>query len=596
MENKQCDGSWDFLLNASGTDIYDVNNALSISGFEESIKYSPFTELDCILMHRYGKNDPVGYGQFIDDICEDLSIKTESRGDSLAEHENSILLFILTKTIKSFNKEQLDEFRRAAGLTNSDKDALIREMTAKASYSERFTKILPFITSSVLGVGNGGLASLSAVGLGAFAVSRFIGAAIPIVGVMIALETMSILMGKGKQREKNAQKILPVVTVLIRIRREYEYVFDSPNSAVDYLRSLIRSSETENKTGFATAMLVAILRADDSFEQKEILNQMEESSGFSASSTIPERKLEVLKPFFAQCESYLTSYVTDNTIQRFSVISNIHHQIESTHHQIESLAAAIQSFLPKENREEPIVALSSEDASRRIAELEARVLHYERILHGIRHNLAPDFANVFRPYKRFLDHNIVISRNQAEKAIERGERVVSLLKIAGREEFGTPDVFNLSDVVKPFFEDEKYVVVCYEIPPVAMISMNKLSFEIYVLNNIKKNIEQHAFGGISEEVMPYKDRKVRICVVDEGPYWRLCVANNGEPFPENASIERLWEYGVSYSSEMTEDGGTGMFFIRETVEHFGGDVSFLRLNDGEYTVEYDIRLKKAEVV
>lgn len=588
MENKQSDGSWDFLLNASGTDIYDVNNALSMSGIKDSVEYSPLMELDCILIHRYGKNDPVGYGQFIDDICKDLSIKTESGEDSLVEKENSILLFILTKTIKSFNKEQLDEFRRASGLINTDKDALIREMTAKASYSETFSKILPFITSSVLGVGIGSLASLSAVGLGFFVVSRVIGAVLPVIG--LGLTAGSILMGMGKQRGKNAQKILPVVTVLIRIRREYEYVFDSPKSAVDYLRSLIQSSDTENKSGFATAMLVAFLRADDSFEQKEMLNRMEELSGFSASLTISERKLEVLKPYYDQCVSYLTSCVTDETIQKFIT----QYQIESTQHQIESLVSTIQSSLPPEKTDETIVALSSEDASRRIAELEARVLHYERILHGIRHNLAPDFANVSRPYKRFLDHDIAITRNQAEKAIERGERVVSLLKRAGKEEFGAPDVFNLSDVIKPYFEDEKYVVVLQEIPPVAMVSINKLSFEIYVLNNIKNNIEQHAFGGISEEVMSYKDRKVRVCIVEEEPYWRLCVANNGERFPENASVERIWEYGVSYSSEMTEDGGTGMFFIREAVEHFGGDVSFLRLNDGEYTVEYDIRLLKAE--
>lgn len=583
MENKQGDGSWDFLLNASGTDIYDVNHALSISGIKDSVKYSPLRELDCILIHRYGKKDPVGYGQFIDDICEDLSIMTESGEDSLAEKENSILLFILTKTIKSFNKEQLDEFRRAAGLINTDKDALIREMTAKASYSEKFSKILPFITSSVLGVGIGGLASLSAVGLGAFVVSRVIGAAIPVVGGVLAVG--SILMGMGKQRGKNAQKILPVVTVLIRIRREYEYVFASPKSAVDYLRSLIQSNETENKAGFATAMLVAFLRADDSFEQTEMLNQMlnqmEERSGFSASSTISERKLEVLKPYYDQCESFLTSYVTDNTIQKINEIHNIQLQLEST----------IQSLSPQENTEDPVAEISSEDASRKIAELEARVLHYERILHGIRHNIAPYFTAVLLPYKRYLE-GYDMDSDKVKFALNRGKRVASVLKSAGVVDFGAPESLNLSERIKDFFKDVNYVVVFSEIPNNAIVCINKNDFEIRVLNNIKMNIDKHAFGGISEDVLPFQERRVRIRILDDEPCWCLCIANNGKAFPDKASIERIWEYGVSYGSDMTEDGGTGMFFIKETVEHFGGTVSFLRLNEGDYSVEYVIRLQK----
>ena len=581
------DSSWEFFENASGTDIIEAGKALELSGIDGSnTSYSPQAILGRIFLHRYGEAKCVGYERFIRDLYKDLDIPVESGKDGLSEKEDAILLSVLARTVKSLDENQLDQFKEAVGLTNTNQDAIIREMAAKAATSDQFRKILPVISCSVLGL-EADLTLLTSLGVGSFMVSRILGAFIPLVGIGGAIWSAISLLGKHNKRK--AEKMLPVVVVLIRIRRDYYTTFDSAKNAIDYVKAVLQTSSSDLEK-YAVAMLVSILRADNSFEESNIgdLDRVEAMSGFLANDTVPNRKLEVLKPYYKNVEGYLCSFIKGKG-DHMKVIEILfpHGQFDVSDHKFKQNESA-RGAVEKETDTEDVFS------SPRFVELENRVGQLERILHGIRHNLAPDFANAMNPYREFMeDPSIPITLEEAKQAERIGSRIVSVIMNAGKEEYGKEEIINLEEEFVAEFKGEPYSVDFAGIPKYARAVFNKIDFETKVLNNIKKNLCQHAFGGVSIDVVPLEDRLVKIRIDNEKDYWLIRISNNGAEFPSNVDTQIVWSFGSSFGNQAAEDGGTGMYYLREAVEHFGGSVAFNRLTDGDFTVEYLLKLKKA---
>ena len=154
------------------------------------------------------------------------------------------------------------------------------------------------------------------------------------------------------------------------------------------------------------------------------------------------------------------------------------------------------------------------------------------------------------------------------------------------------DMFEESTGGRVIFSVNTIGGVLKDMPNEAFGVFNKHSFETNVLNNIKGNLRKHAFGAFSEDMEQKANRRVQISMKELDGCWTIYIRNNGEPFPATANISEIWDYGRSFGRQASEEGGTGMFYIKDTVEHFGGTVDFVPLFMGDFTVEYRITIKK----
>ena len=207
--------NWQFFLHCSGDDIHAVYSVMQSSSIAlKDGSYKPEDALKSLFSIRYGSDEKVGYTKYITDLCNDLGIKN-AKGDATLSKEDAILLYVISKSVKSFSDKELGEFKRRAGLTNEGRDAMIRETTARASSSPEFKKMLPALASVALGVGVS-TSSLAALGLGAAAISMI---ASPATAIVFAASAALGLVFPNRKK-KSAEQVLPATAILIRIRRE----------------------------------------------------------------------------------------------------------------------------------------------------------------------------------------------------------------------------------------------------------------------------------------------------------------------------------------------------------------------------------------
>ena len=576
---------WQFFISCSGDDIHSVYSVMQSSNIAlKDGSYKPEDALSSLFNLRYGSEEMVSYTKYIADLCDDLAIKN-TKGDATIFKEDAILLHIILMSIKSFSDKELDEFKQRARLTNDSRDAIIRETAAKAGSSVEFRKMLPALASVALGVGVS-TSSLAALGLGAAAISTI---AFPFSAIGFAASaTLRIFsqLRKTSRKKKSAEQVLPATAILIRIRREYLIDFHNAEEAVEFLRTTIRTCEYNDKEQVAIALLLKFLEKDSEYCSPEVLETIRLKAGIHIDNIITAQKIDSIVPYIRDVERFLCTFIQDNG-DSLLVLPALYPE-----------APKLKSLPNQSNNEEketdsPNSVNDAKGADKRIAELEYRIARIERILHGIRHNLAPDFANALNPYREFLeDPTIPISIEEARNAEAIGSRIFLLLNKAGKEEYGSVESTNLVRILEHEFSGDPYSVEYKDLPREAIGEINKLSFETQVLNNIRKNICQHAFGAYSKDTVPVESRRVQISIEESGGFWTIIIRNNGEPFPKNADIMEIWDYGRSFGRRALAEGGTGMFYIKDCVEHFGGEVDFIPITQGDFTVEYRIKIKK----
>lgn len=241
------------------------------------------------------------------------------------------------------------------------------------------------------------------------------------------------------------------------------------------------------------------------------------------------------------------------------------------------------------------LAESYDRLKKSLEESEEKNRIYDMMLHGIRHNLAPIFANAMRPYKDYIAYpEDGFPVDDVQNAVRNGETVVSVLKKAGLSDHSAAEPVNLSQSVRDVFGQDCLFTVSYDedFPENAVIMFDRDSLMAEVLNNVRTNIEDHAFGHYSEEVRPVSSRHVHISLSEKGGFWTLSVSNDGDPFPGGIDPRKVFEYGTYYDDSNSKERGTGMFFLERAVSHFGGKVEFLPIEANMYTVEYRITFKK----
>lgn len=101
-----------------------------------------------------------------------------------------------------------------------------------------------------------------------------------------------------------------------------------------------------------------------------------------------------------------------------------------------------------------------------------------------------------------------------------------------------------------------------------------------IFDNIISNACSHGFYNKDP-----KQCSVKIELSKEGSDHIIIISNNGEPIPDEMSHDDVFRYGKS-SKPGKNHYGIGGYEIKQLMNQFDGDVSFISTPDDEYTVSY----------
>lgn len=111
-----------------------------------------------------------------------------------------------------------------------------------------------------------------------------------------------------------------------------------------------------------------------------------------------------------------------------------------------------------------------------------------------------------------------------------------------------------------------------------------------VLDNVFDNIKRHGFLGLGN-ANSQNENKVRISI-DKlvGGFVNVYISNNGMKFDgDDADVEKVFEYRQSYGNSGNQ--GIGLYSVREIMQKYGGDASFISKPNEEFCVTVLLRFK-----
>lgn len=611
--------SWAFIVKADKKDLGEVKSSLKACGCKDIPSPLKGEGIITYFSNFIRNNGDVEYRKFLSDLEEmlDPSINRSFSNITVESFEDNLMSFYLQEIIKKCPEKDLPDIKAALSLTNRERTTMIKEVSMKSRTSDAFRLALPVVLSSIT-LGSKAILSISAAlsaGLG-----LFLGPLAPLA-IGAGVIANKVITSRSEARRK-AFSIIPAVFVLIKIRREYEATIDNANDAVRYVDYLLKCNTSSN--GIQSAAVQA---------KKDI-----EKKGEDDGEILSIKDIRLLAPFEWEVIQYLSSYAHEPNTSRSNTSFPVKRikaakdgeqtkgspvDAETSRAYGNVLGAKYPSYtggfqgVTKEESEllyssqtEHLNALKREInfLSQRIEELQTsisakneKIETYKQILEGIRHNLAPDFEGALRPYREFVQKpDKPFPTKKVEKALRKGDSIIAVLIDAGKnekKEYNEPQRVNLAEEIRVVFDPEDckfHVTDDSKIPEDAYISFDKSSLHSEVLNNIKTNIEDHAFGKWSDELMPKSNRLVRIILREEDDSWVLSVENNGDPFPEHleSNAESVFKYGTSYDNLGTGIRGTGMFYISQAVLHYGGTRQFIPQKRNAFTVKYVLTFKK----
>lgn len=567
MENRIYDKSWDFLFKADEAELKEIHNALQNNGIKDLLdldkdNINPDTVIACLQNSVCKKQDKsINYKSFISTLCNHLELNLKMSDTGVDDIENTLMSYYLQEVLKHCPERYLNDIKAALNLINDDRESMAKEVAAKAKTSSSFKKTLPFLATISTSTW------LTIRSLAAFAptvMSTMLG---PMGLAVGALSTA--FMGKSfiHSKKDKATRLLPAAFVIIRIRREQTFEIQDVNSAINYVEYLIKSNKTANNISDAANLIINTLN-------DPIHTQTNELTKFETSKLLPYKQ-QIITYLLSQ---YFHFDLIPEINQTTSIYNTIH--IKNKH---------INNNLSIKN-DDLYAKISSYEST--IHSYEEQLNYYKELLHRIRHNLAPDFAQVLRPYKLYFDDaDYSFNEDDIKNALEAGKNVIETLNSIGKENDSKVCAVNLYEEVHKVFSDNDTFTIHWgkNIPQNAYIAFNQ-SFRTDVLNNIRSNILVHAFGSYADNIVPKSNRIVFIDIIENNDYWVLNILNNGAEFPCSINPSDVFKLGTNYGTHRSS--GTGMHYIQSAINNFGGSVEFIPLQNSFYKVQYLIKLKK----
>lgn len=111
-----------------------------------------------------------------------------------------------------------------------------------------------------------------------------------------------------------------------------------------------------------------------------------------------------------------------------------------------------------------------------------------------------------------------------------------------------------------------------------------------VLDNVFDNIKRHGFLGLGN-TFSQNENKVRISIDNlVGGFVNVSISNNGMKFEgKEADADKVFEYRQSYGNSGNE--GIGLYSVRDIMQRYGGDASFISKPNEEFCVTVLLRFK-----
>ena len=568
--------SWAFIVKADKKDLGEVKSSLKACGCKDIPSPLSGEGIITYFSNFIRNNGDVEYRKFLSDLeaILDPSINRSFSNITVESFEDNLMSFYLQEIIKKCPEKDLPDIKAALSLTNRERTTMIKEVSMKSRTSDAFRLALPAVLSSIT-LGSKAILSISAAlsaGLG-----LYLGPLAPLA-IGAGVIANKVITSRSEAKRK-AFSIIPAVFVLIKIRREYEATIDNANDAVRYVDYLLKCNTSSN--GIQSAAIQA---------RKDI-----EKKGEDDGVVLRVKDIHMLVPFEHEVMQYLSSYAhvpntslanTSFPTKRNKYISGIEEYVDDT----QSSGLEISEI----DRLKQVISETSEENS----VLKEKVKYYEEVLHGIRHNLSPDFAESLRPYRQYmycvsngLDTSFPVE--DVPHALKIGEIIADILNEAGKVEYGSVETVDLVSEIDSIFSKCDFNVIKEEpFPTEAVIKFNARDLHTMVMNNIRTNIDDHAFGSAYEKSRQATDKLVSMALFEDEEFWHLVIQNNGTPFPDNVNPEEVFEYGKCFDTSSRGDRGTGFYYLSKAMSHFGGECGFVPQHDSAYTVKLILKFKK----
>lgn len=565
--------SWAFIVKADKKEQGEVKYSLEACGCKDIPSPLGGEGIVTYFSNFIRNNGDVEYRKFLFDLEEILepSINRSFSNITVESIEDNLMSFYLQEIIKKCPEKDLSDIKSALRLTNRERTTMLKEVSMKSKTSDAFRLVLPAVLSSIT-LGLNAFLSFPAV-LSARVLLR---SRVPLV---IGAGAIAKAITSRSEAKKKAFSIIPAVFVLIKIRRDYEATIDNAKDAVRYVDYLLKCNTSSN--GIQSAAVQA---------RKDI-----ERKGEDDGEVLRAKDIRLLAPFEWEVIQYLSSYDHEPntsranisiTTKRNKVVSDIEEYVEGT--------KSTSQELSEIDKLKQVISKTSEENSI----LKEKVKYYEEVLHGIRHNLSPDFAESLRPYRQYmycisngLDTDFPVE--DVPRALKIGEIITDILNEAGKVQYGSVETVDLVAEIDSIFSECNFTVIKEEsFPTEAVIKFNASDLHTKVMNNIRTNIDDHAFGSAYEQLRPAADKLVSIALFEDEEFWNLVIQNNGTPFPDNVDPEDVFEYGKCFDTNSRCDRGTGLYYLSKAMSHFGGGCSFVPQHNSAYSVKLILKFKK----
>ena len=101
-----------------------------------------------------------------------------------------------------------------------------------------------------------------------------------------------------------------------------------------------------------------------------------------------------------------------------------------------------------------------------------------------------------------------------------------------------------------------------------LITINREALKEWVFDNIKSNIEEHAFNTSEFQNKHVWEKRVLVSMVKKEGFCNITIANNGTPFSGNPS--KLCEKGYCHGEKM--HSGIGLYAAKKFLQEHNGDL------------------------
>ena len=189
-------------------------------------------------------------------------------------------------------------------------------------------------------------------------------------------------------------------------------------------------------------------------------------------------------------------------------------------------------------------------------------------------------------------------------------RIVDLAdKLTDVEQFGTPEIINISDFCNEYESKNSEMVGCNVSWPnnndvtEGRESHDDLNIRFsrhdltMIFENIIDNALRHGFGIKGNDAAELKNRHTigtiriefeRVVLENQNPVVTVRFLNNGKPLPSNMNSTSVFEWGKGGGENF--GSGIGAWHIKRLAEHFGATVSVRNLDNDDrgFNVEYEL--------